>query len=127
MDDRDDINKYREKTKRRKTIIKLVVFVLVTAALIIVVINWRSILAPFKDIGSKTGEGGFPINLAGGANYVMGGMGENFWLLTDTYLYTYNGDGAELSDKQHGLQNPVCTSNDKRALVYSKNGKDMRL
>lgn len=127
MDERDDINKYREKTKRKKSLIKLIVFVLIAAALIIVVINWRSILAPFKDIGSKTGEGGFPINLAGGANYVMGEMGENFWLLTDTYLYTYNEDGAELSDKQHGLQNPVCTSNDKRALVYSKNGKDMRL
>ena len=127
MDERDDINRYRRKTKRKKNVIKLIVFVLVTTALIIVVINWRSILAPFKDIGSKTGEGGFPINLAGGANYVMGEMGENFWLLTDTYLYTYNENGAELSDKQHGLQNPVCTSNGKRALVYSKNGKDMRL
>lgn len=127
MDERDDINKYREKIKRKRSLIKLIVFVLIAAAMIIVVINWRSILAPFKDIGSKTGEGGFPINLAGGANYIMGEMGENFWLLTDTYLYTYNEDGAELSDKQHGLQNPVCTSNDKRALVYSKNGKDMRV
>lgn len=127
MDERDDINKYREKTRRRKSLIKLSVFVLVTAALIIVVINWKTILAPLKDIGSKNGEGGFPINLSGSANYVMGGLGENFWLLTDTYLYTYNENGAELSDKQHGLQNPYCTSNDKRALVYSKNGKDLRL
>ena len=127
MDERDDINRYREKTKHRKSMIKLIVFVLVTAALIIVVINWRAILAPFKDIGSRTGEGGFPINLTGSANYVMGEMGENFWLLTDTYLYTYNEDGAELSNKQHGLQNPVCSSNGSRALVYSKNGKDIRL
>ena len=127
MDERYDINKYRAKTKRKRSLVKLIVFVLITAALIIVVINWRSILAPFKDIGSKTGEGGFPINLAGGANYVMGEMGENFWLLTDTYLYTYNENGAQLSDKQHGLQNPVCTANGKRALVYSKNGKDMRV
>lgn len=127
MDERDDINKYREKTKRRRSLTKLTVFVLVTAALIIIVINWKTILAPFKDIGSKSGEGGFPVNLSGGANYIMGEMGENFWLLTDTYLYTYNEDGAELSDKQHGLQNPVCTSNDKRALVYSKNGKDIKV
>ena len=111
MDERDDINKYREKTKRRKSMIRLIVFVLVTAAVIIIVINWKNILAPFKDIGSKNGEGGFPINLTGSANYVMGEMGENFYLLTDTYLYTYNDEGAELSDKQHGLQNPVCSSN----------------
>lgn len=127
MDERDDINKYREKTKRRKTIIKLAVFVLVTAALIVIVINWKKILAPFKDIGSRNASGGFPINLTGSANYVMGEMGENFYLLTDTYLYTYNDKGAELSDKQHGLQNPVCSSNDKRALVYSKNGKDIKV
>ena len=127
MDERDDINKYREKTKRKKSLTKLIVFVLVTAALIIILINWKTILAPLKDIGSRNGEGGFPINIAGSANYVMGEMGENFYLLTDTYLYTYNENGAELSDKQHGLQNPVCTSNDKRALVYSKNGKDLRV
>ena len=127
MDERDDINKYREKTRRKKSLVKLIVFVLVTAALIIVVINWRSILAPFKDIGSRNGEGGFPINLTGSAKYVMGEMGENFWLLTDTYLYTYNENGAELSDKQHGLQNPVCSSSGSRALVYSKNGKDIKL
>lgn len=127
MDERDDINKYREKTKRRKSMIRLIVFVLVTAAVITIVINWKNILAPFKDIGSKNGEGGFPINLTGSANYVMGEMGENFYLLTDTYLYTYNDEGAELSDKQHGLQNPVCSSNDKRALVYSRNGKDLKV
>ena len=127
MDERDDINKYREKTKQKKSLIKLTVFVLVTAAVIIVVINWKSILAPFKDIGNRNGGGGFPINLTGSANYVMGELGENFYLLTDTYLYTYNENGAELSDKQHGLQNPYCTSNDKRALVYSKNGKDIKV
>ena len=127
MDERDDINKYREKTKRRKTLIKLIVFAVIAAAVLIIVINWRAILAPFKDIGRKNGEGGFPVDLAGSANYVMGELGENFYLLTDTYLYTYNGNGAELADKQHGLQNPYCASNDRRALVYSKNGKDIKV
>ena len=127
MDERDDINQYRKKRKRKKSIIKLIVFILVAAAIIIVVINWKNIFAPLKDIGSKNGEGGFPINLTGSANYVLGDMGDNFYLLTDTYLYTYNSDGAELTDKQHGFQNPVCSSNDKRALVYDKNGKDMKV
>lgn len=127
MDERDDINKYREKEKRRKSLVKLIVFVLVAAAVVIIAINWRRILAPLKDIGIRTGEGGFPVNLTRSANYAMGELGENFYLLTDTYLYTYNENGAEISNKQHGLQKPVCSSNDKRALVYDRNGKDMKV
>lgn len=127
MDERDDINKYREKQKRKKTITRLVIFVVVTTALLLIVINWKSILKPFKDIGSRAGEGGFPIDLTSSANYVLGNIGENIYLLTDTYLYTYNGDGAELSDNQHGFQNPACSSNEKRVLAYDRNGKDIKV
>lgn len=127
MDERNDINKYREKRIRRKKQTRLIVFVLAAAAIIIIVINWKQILAPFKDIRNRNTEGGFPISIAGSANYVIGDMGENFYLLTDTYLYTYNTDGAELSDKQHGFQNPICSSNSKRALVFDKNGKDLKV
>lgn len=127
MDERDDINKYREKVKRRRSTIKFIVFVVIMAAVVIVVINWKSILAPFKDIGSKNGEGGFPVNITGSASYRLGKMGECFCLLTDTYLYTYNEDGAELLDAQHGFQNPVLSANGKRALVYDMSGKDVKL
>jgi len=127
MDERDNINKYREKRIRKKKQVRLIVFVLIAAAVIIIVINRKQILAPFKDIGNRNAEGGFPISIAGSANYVMGDMGENFYLLTDTYLYTYNTNGAELSDKQHGFQNPICSSNSKRALVFDKNGKDLKV
>lgn len=127
LDERDNINKYREKVKRRKAVIRLVVFIVIAAAVIIVIINWKKILAPFKDIGSKEGEGGFPVTLTGSAGYRMGEMGECFYLLTDTYLYTYNEDGARLSDNQHGFQNPESSSNEKRTLLYDKNGKDVKL
>lgn len=127
MDERDDINKYREKRKRRSRTIKFIVFAVVSAAVVIFIVNWKEILAPIKDIGTKTGKGGFPVNLTGSANYVLGDLGENFYLLTDTYLYTYNAEGAEIVNEQHGFQNPVCSSNDKRALVYDKNGKEMKL
>ena len=127
MDERDDINKYREKERQRKSIVRLSIFILVAAVIVIIIINWRSILAPLKDIGLKTGEGGFPVSLTRSANYAMGELGENFYLLTDTYLYTYNENGAELANEQHGLQRPICSSNDKRALVYDRNGKDMKV
>lgn len=127
MDERDDINKYREKVKRRRSAIRLIIFVLVSAAVIIVIINWKKILAPFKDIGSKMGEGGFPVNLTSSAGYRLGEMGECFYLLTDTYLYIYNEDGAMLSDKQHGFQSPKSSSNEKRTFVYDTNGKGVKL
>lgn len=127
MDERNDINKYREKRKRRRSITRFIIFVVIAAAVVIIIINRKQILAPFKDIAGKNAVGGFPISIAGSANYIMGDMGENFYLLTDTYLYTYNSEGANLSDKQHGFQNPVCSSNSKRALIYDKNGKDMKI
>lgn len=126
MDERNDINKYREDKLRRKALIKLIVFVVAAAALIVIVFNWRSILAPLKNIGLRSSGGGFPVDLSRSAKYEMGKLGENFYLLTDTYLYTYNEDGAELSSKQHGLQKPMCSSNDKRALVYDRSGKDVK-
>lgn len=127
MDERNDINKYREKRKRRRSITRFIIFVVIAAAVIIIIINRKQILAPFKDIAGKNAVGSFPISIAGSANYIMGDMGENFYLLTDTYLYTYNSEGANLSGKQHGFQNPVCSSNSKRALIYDKNGKDMKI
>ena len=126
MDERDDINKYREKEDRKRLIVRLIIFGVVTVALIVVVLNWRAIIAPFRDIAGKNGAG-YPISITSSANYIMGAMGDNIYLLTDTYLYTYNDSGAELLDKQHGLQNPICSSNGKRALVYSKNGKDLKV
>lgn len=127
MDERNDINKYREDKLRRKALIKLIVFVVAAAALIVIVFNWRAILAPLKNIGLKSTGGGFPVDLSRSANYDMGKLGENFYLLTDTYLYTYDEDGAELASKQHGLQKPMCSSNDKRALVYDRSGKDIKV
>lgn len=127
MDERDDINKYRQKKKRKKSIVRLVVTVVVITALVIVVINWKKIIEPLKDIGLRAGEGGFPIDITGSANYVLGNIGENIYLLTDTYLHTYNEKGAELYDDQHGFRTPVCSANEKRMLVYDRGGKDMHV
>lgn len=127
MDERDDINKFREAGKRRKNLIGRIVFIVIMVVIVIIVINWNSIIKPLKDIGSKTDGGGFPIELTGSANYKLGDMGENFFLLTDTYLYTYNTEGYKLSDNQHGFRSPICSANSRRALVYDKNGKSLRL
>lgn len=126
-DERNDINKYRENKKRNKAKTRGLIFLLIVVVIILVIVNWKTIISPFKDIGLNLGEGGFPVSLPGSTRYVLGKMGENFYLLTDTYLYTYNGDGAQITEIQHGFQNPASSSGDKRTLVYDKNGSVFKM
>ncbi len=124
-DKRNDINKFRKKRSRQKFVFRLAVFVLIGLTILFVVINWGKIIEPLKDAALDVGTGGFPVELPGSAGYVLDELGENFYLLTDTYIYTYNNEGALITDIQHGFQNPVADSNDKRIVVYDKNGKEM--
>ena len=127
MDNRNDINKFRKKRAARKLWFNLGIFTLVILVIILVVVNWSRIIAPLKDAALDVGKGGFPVDLPGSTDYELGGLGENFCLLTDTYFYTYNSDGAMITNVQHGLQNPVMTSNSKRALIYDRSGKELQL
>ncbi len=127
MEDKNNINKYRKKEQRRSFWWKFLIFVLVVLAAILVVVNREKIFAPLKDAGLKVGEGGFPVNLPGSTEYHLGELGDGFYLLTDTYIYTYNSKGAEITGIQHGFQNPAGSSHGARALVYDKNGTSFKL
>lgn len=124
-DKRNDINNFRKKRSRQKLVFRLAVIVLIALTVIFVVINWGKIIEPLKDAALDVGTGGFPVQLPGSAGYVLDDLGDNFYLLTDTYIYTYNNEGALITDIQHGFQNPVADSNNKRIVVYDKNGKEM--
>lgn len=127
MDERNDMNKFRKKKKQSKLAVRGIIFLVVMVVAILVAANWKKLIAPLKDVALNPGEGGFPVSLPGSTGYVMGELGENFYLLTDTYLYTYNAVGAELSGFQHGFQNPAADSNDRRTLVFDKNGTDFKV
>lgn len=127
MDNRNNINKFRKKRAARKLWLNLGIFALIILVIILVVANWGRIIAPLKDAALDVGKGGFPVNLPGSTDYVLDELGENFCLLTDTYFYTYNSDGAMIASVQHGLQNPVLTCSGKRALIYDRNGREFRL
>lgn len=127
MDERNDMNKFRNKRRRKSFAVRGIVFLVVLVAVILIAANWRKIIEPFKDVALNPGDGGFPVSLPGSTQYVMGEMGENFYLLTDTYLYTYNAVGAELSGIQHGFQNPASDSNMRRTMVYDKNGTEFKV
>lgn len=126
MDKRNDINRFRRKRAARKFGINLIVFAVIIVVVVIIAANWGSIIAPLKDAALDVGKGGFPVDLPGSTDYVLDELGDNFCLLTDTYFYTYNSDGAMIANIQHGLQNPAMSSNSKRALIYDRNGRDMK-
>ncbi|MBD5129693.1 MAG: hypothetical protein HDT43_07200 [Ruminococcaceae bacterium] len=127
LDERNDMNKFRKKRNRDKLAVRGVIFLVVMVVVILIAANWKTLISPLKDFMLNPGEGGFPVSLPGSTRYVMGELGENFYLLTDTYLYTYNAVGAELSSFQHGFQNPAANSNDRRTLVFDKNGLEIKM
>ncbi len=127
MEERNNINKFRQKRAKKKLIWGLAVLLLIVLVVVLIVVNWSKIIEPFKDAALDVGEGGFPVELPGSAGYTLDNLGENFYLLTDTYIYTYNADGAQITNVQHGFQDPVSRANDKRVVVYDKNGKEFKL
>ncbi|MGN1340948.1 MAG: DUF5711 family protein [Oscillospiraceae bacterium] len=126
MDKRDDINRFRRKRAARRFAINIAVFVVIIAVVAVIAANWGNIIAPLKDAALDVGKGGFPVDLPGSTDYVLDELGDNFCLLTDTYFYTYNSEGAMIANVQHGLQNPAMSSNSRRALIYDRNGRDMK-
>lgn len=103
-----------------------VVVILIALALIAVAVNWGRIIAPLKDAALDVDGGTFPVSLPGSTGYGLYELGDNICLLTDTYIYTYNSDGANIAGIQHGLQNPAVSANDKRVMVYDKSGKGIK-
>ncbi|MBE6902632.1 MAG: hypothetical protein E7478_09165 [Ruminococcaceae bacterium] len=126
MEERNNINLFRKKRARKKLITRLVILALILLVVVLIVVNWKKIIAPLKDIALDVGQGGFPVELPGSTGYVLDELGENFYLLTDTYLYTYTSEGAMVANIQHGFQNAVSAANEKRVLVYDKNGKEFK-
>lgn len=127
MDNRNDINKFRKKRAMRKFWLNIGILTLIVLVIVLVAINWSRIIAPLKDAALDVGKGGFPVDLPGSTDYVLDDLGDNFCLLTDTYFYTYNSDGAMIANVQHGLQNPVLCTNSRRALIYDRNGREFQL
>lgn len=120
-----DLTEYRKKRKRKSFYKKLFIIGAIGAAVLLVAVNFSSIVEPLRGIASridtKTSEDvGFPIRLPGSASYSFDRFGNDFFLLTDTYLYTFGIDGGQYYALRHGYSNPNRCSNSKRILLYDK-------
>lgn len=95
------------------------------AAVAFVWFNADTIFEPLRGIASKietrtSNSVGFPVDLPGSAGYSFERFGENFSLLTDTYLYTYHTTGEQIYALQHGYSKPSQVTSDRRILLYDK-------
>lgn len=127
----DDIVDLKNKKKRRKRIIKLVVFlaaVMIAATLYATKDSWipelRGIGRQYKTIvnSGQLAKGNFPIEIDGETGYQLRYTDEKIAVLNDTYLYIYNTEGNLLKKRQHAYMNSVLCSANGRFLVYENGG-----
>ena len=120
-----NLTKYRKNKERKKNLPKLILSGILIIAFAYVWINADRIFEPLRGIASKietrtSNTVGFPIDLPGSAGYSFEPFGENFSLLTDTYLYTYETTGKQIYALRHGYSNPAQRTSDRRILLYDK-------
>lgn len=120
-----DLVEYRKKRKRKKAVTKLIIVLIIFILVWVIAANFSAIVEPLRGIASKidtktSNEVGFPIKLTGSASYSFDSFGENFSLLTDTYLYTYGMNGGQNYAVRHSYSKPVQCTNSSRILLYDK-------
>ena len=93
-----NLTQLRKSARNRKNLLRLLAVLICVCLLAAVWINADTIFEPLRGIASKietrtSTSVGFPVSLPGSAGYSFEEFGENFSLLTDTYLYTYKTTG----------------------------------
>lgn len=127
-----DFEDYRKKVKQRKLLVKLIIILILFFGVFVLVLNIDNIIDSLKGVASKidsktSTEVGYPIKLSGSASYSFESFGENFSLLSDTYLYTYSLDGGQNYALKHSYSKPVHCTNSRRILLYDKDYNDFSL
>lgn len=120
-----NLTQLRKNAKNKKNILKLIAVLAVVIAIAAIWVNADTIFEPLRGIASKietrtSTSVGFPVSLPGSAGYSFEAFGENFSLLTDTYLYTYKTTGEQIYALRHGYSNPSQITTDRRILLYDK-------
>ncbi|MCL2086976.1 MAG: DUF5711 family protein [Oscillospiraceae bacterium] len=128
----NDIVAYRRKDKLKNFLKGLIVFLALVSTVALIVLNWDSIIEPLGGIGAQiqtrtSSEVGFPVRLPGSAGYSFARFGDNFLLLTDTYLYNYRQSGEQMYAFQHLYGSPIMISGKDRVLLYNHSATDFSI
>jgi len=124
----NDMTAYRRKHGVKSFLPKIIVLLIVVLLAFIAVFNIKKIAAPFKGVAvnlnigqTRRGPAGYPVKLPGSAGYTFLPYDDGFMLLTDTYLYVYAPDGAQIYAAQHGYAKPRAAVGGKKILTYDRN------
>ena len=132
--DADDIVDQKNRMKRRKRWRKIMLILLAAAVgtgLYFTREKWynklRGIGEQYRTIvnSGQLAEGNFPIEVSGGADYQLELSGKKIILLSDTYTYFYDTEGALLKRRQHTYTNTVLRTAGGKALIYEQGGNDL--
>jgi hypothetical protein len=103
---------------------RLILLCVIILGAILIFFNRDTIFSPFEGIGRRTvSEAGFPVRLPGSAGYSINSFDNGFMLLTETYVYVYDPDGAQRYNRRHSYSEPNVAVADTRILTYNKNGR----
>ena len=131
--DENDIVEVKNREKRKKKLIKFLIFMLIagiSAGLYFTRDMW---LTKMRGIGKQystiinTGtlaEGNFPIEINGEYSYQLKQTQDKLIILSDVHIFFYNTDGTLMRKRQHAYTNAVLQADNGRALIYEIGGDD---
>ncbi len=134
MYDADDIVDLKNRKRRRKRLMRFLTILLIAgigAGLYFTRDKWynklRGIGEQYRTIvnSGQLAEGNFPIEVSGGADYQFELSDRKMIVLSDTYAYFYDTDGALLRRRQHTYTNTVLRAAGGKALLYENGGNEL--
>lgn len=133
MYDADDIVELKNREKRQKRRVKLLIFLLI-AAVIYGLYHYRNEWLPkLQGIGKqyktiindgRLAEGNFPLEVNGDSEYQLKYSDETIFLLSDAYIYYYNTDGGLIKKRQHAYTNSVMNVAGGNAIIFESGGDE---
>jgi len=134
MYDADDIVDLKNRKRRRKRLMRFLTILLIAGigtGLYFTRDKWynklRGIGEQYRTIvnSGKLAEGNFPIEVSSGSDYQFELTDRKMIVMSDTYTYFYDTDGALLRRRQHTYTNTVLRAAGGRALLYENGGNEL--
>ena len=134
MYDAEDIVELKNKTKRKRRLVRLIVILFLAGAGAALYLTHEIWLPKLRGIGEQAyttivndgrlAEGNFPIEVSSGGDYQLETSEKILGLLSDSYVFFYNEEGGLIKKRQHAYTNAVLSMTGGRALIYESGGND---
>ena len=133
MYDAEDIVELKNKTKRKRRLVRLIVILFLAAAAVGLYLTHELWLPKLQGVGEKAitivndgrlAEGNFPIEVSSGGDYQLEVSDGKLGLLSVSYILFYNEEGGLIKKRQHAYTNAVLSMSGGRALIYESGGNE---